>query len=115
MIMLLRVPYYEVEERIKALEEAMENEKNMKQYMRYQVIRMLLKGDSVTVVSERLNKKRSTIYDYGQLYRKNGLEGLKIKPKSGRPRKLSKQQEQELSETVEQKTTSEVGVSSEMN
>jgi len=115
MRMLLHVPIYEVTERIEELEEAMRSESKVKQHRRYQVIRLLLKGDPAEVVADRLAMNVRTIYDYTKLYREKGLEGLKIKPKPGRPRKLNKQQEHELTETVEHKTPSEVGFSSEMN
>jgi len=64
--------------------------------LRLRAIQEVQRGEAPEPVARRLGMNRTTIYDWLARYRSQGLDGLKTKPISGRPSKLSESQCQTL-------------------
>jgi len=61
-------------------------------------ILMSVNQTTVNQIAEKLKKNPDTIYDWLIKYTEKGIEGLKDRPKSGRPRKLKKEDEISIKE-----------------
>ena len=95
-----------------ALEElqlAMRKTQERRLFERYQAVLLHLKGKSATEIAEIIQRNPSTVYDYINAYRANGLQGLQMGYSSGKPPKLSMEQRERLAETVATKVPADVG------
>jgi transposase len=59
-----------------------------------------LEGETYTEIRKRLKRDIDTVRDWIKKCNKGGYEGLKDKPKSGRPTTLNKEETQEIVEEV---------------
>ncbi len=78
------------------LKKAFKIEKDAKILKRILMIMYALKKETIRDVGKRLNCSHPTVLYWRERYEKEGLEGLKTRPKSGKPRKVSRRQESNL-------------------
>jgi len=101
--------------KIQELKAAMKVNKDLRMHERYQVIVLFLRGESYKRIHEITGRSHGTICSYVKAYRNGGIEGLKMGHSPGRPRQLTPQQEQQLYQTVVDKTPKDVGFPAKMN
>ncbi len=63
--------------KIEKIEELMNKQKNKRDYERLLAIRLLMNGANPDDVAEEINRSRATIYNWAELWNKNGWESLK--------------------------------------
>jgi putative transposase len=78
------------------LKKASKMEKDAKILRRILMVRYALKKETIRDVGKRLDCSHPTVLYWKERYFLEGLEGLKTKPKSGKPRKISRLQESNL-------------------
>jgi len=100
---------------IREIKAAMKANKDLRIHERYQTILMHLHGVPNKEISTVTGRSLSTVYNYVNAYRKGGIEGLKIEYSTGRPRQLTPEQEQQVYQTIVDKTPSDVGFPAKMN
>lgn len=100
---------------IKEIKAAMRANKDLRMHERYQTILMVLLGESYERIAQVTGRALSTLYNYSKAYRENGIEGLKMDYSTGRPRQLTSEQEQQLYQTIVNKTPADVGFPAKMN
>jgi transposase len=100
---------FDLEDKIGEIKIAMKETKNIRMYKRYLVILRHLEGISNIDIGKMVSLEQHTVGDYVRNYKAKGLLGLEIKRGTGAPRKLSKDQERLIFETVTNKTPDEVG------
>jgi putative transposase len=93
----------------------MRETKDKRLYQRYQCIYLLLSGESHENIAKILNRDIDTICDYVQAYYAAELKGLEMQHSPGRPKRLTSEQEQELYQTIMEKTPVDVGFPVNMN
>jgi putative transposase len=103
------------EEKINELSKAIKIEKNAKQKRRYNTVLLYLKGYTLSQIADIYDMAEQTIRNNITLYKKDGIEGLKIKKKPGRTKKLTDEQEKELYTIIETQTPNDVGFAPFMN
>ncbi len=81
---------------IEILRKASKKEKEAKILKRILMVLYNLKEETIRDVGKRLNCSHPTVLYWKGRYEKEGLEGLKTRPKSGKPRKISRRQEANL-------------------
>jgi putative transposase len=94
---------------------AMKQTKDLRMYQRYQTILLHLEGLTYDQISVIVNRTPTTIGFYVRAYKTNGLAGLKRGQPSGRPSKLTKEQEQEVYQLIINQRPVDVGFPAEMN
>ena len=94
---------------------AMKETKNIRMYKRYLVILKHLEGNSNIAIAKMVLLEQHAVGEYIRNYKANGLAGLEMKHGTGAPRKLNKEQEILLFETITTKTPDEVGFESRKN
>jgi transposase len=102
-------------EELQSVKSAMNNEKEARYFKRYQALYLYLsgkKGDEVACIVGISKISVSRIY---HLYKREGLAGIPDKPREGRPRKLTQQQEAKIKEMILNQMPSEVGFPAEFN
>ena len=105
----------ELNGKINKLKTIMKETKDVRMYKRYLVILMHFEGSSNVDIAKRVSLEQHAVGDYIKNYKVNGLAGLVMKHGTGAPRKLSKDQEVLIVETVTKKTPDEVGFESRKN
>lgn len=106
------------EQKARAIQEikaVMKTNKDLRMHERYQTILMLLLGESYDRIRDVTGRATSTLYSYSKAYREQGIEGLKMERPPGRNRLLTPEQEQQVYETVADRTPVEMGFPSKMN
>jgi transposase len=104
-----------LDEKITDIKVAMKETKNIRMYKRYLVILKYLEGNSNVDIAKMVLLEKHAVGDYIRKYKANGLTGLEMKHGTGAPRKLSKEQETLLFETITNRTPDEVGFESRKN
>lgn len=104
-----------LDEKIGKIKIAIKEIKNARMYKRYLVILKHLEGNSNVDISKMLFLGPHTVGDYIRNYKASGLVGLEMKHSTGAPRKLNKEQETSLFQTVINRTPDEVGFESRKN
>lgn len=97
------------EQAVKELQLAMRKTKNRRLFERYQAILLHLNGKRAKEIAETIQRNPSTVYDYINAYKANGLEGLQMGYSPGKPPKLSAEQYALLAETIATKVPADVG------
>ncbi len=90
------------------IEELMKKQKNKRNYERLLAIRMLMSGNKPDDITEKINRSPATIYNWAELWNKNGWESLKYKPPSGKKPKLNFDDLAELRDVLETKTPKDI-------
>ena len=81
---------------LKILNKASKKEKDAKILKRILIVAYVLKKETIRDVGKRLNCSHPTVLYWKMRYEKEGLGGLKTRPRSGKPRKISRRQEYNL-------------------
>src|SRR3989338_1973415 len=81
---------------IKILKKAYKKERDAKVRERILMIIYTSQKETLRDVAERLQCDHKLVFYWKERYKKEGLEGLKTRPKSGKPRKISRRQESSL-------------------
>lgn len=68
-------------------------EKNAQQRDRYRAVALAIKGMLTDAIREKLDRSKNFVQRWSYAYRDGGIEGIAVKPRSGRPVKLSPQEE----------------------
>ncbi|CAM4378410.1 helix-turn-helix domain-containing protein [Paenibacillus alkaliterrae] len=82
---------------------------------RYQTILLDLHGVSKKDTSKIIGRSLSTVYNYINAYRQEGIQGLRIETPPGRQRFLNAEQEQRVYQTIVNQTPADVGFPAKMN
>ena len=88
---------------IEILKKASKKEKEAKILKRILMVFYTLKGDTIRDVAIRLNCTHPTVLYWKDRHKKEGLDGLKTRPKSGKPRNISRRQESILKKMIARK------------
>jgi putative transposase len=97
------------EVQIEALKSAERQEPNKSNAKRIMTVRLLMEGYTIPQVMQIVNCSKKTVYNCQNRYASEGISGLSSKPKSGREKKLTPEQERKLYETIKTKLPNEVG------
>lgn len=84
---------------IRILSQASKKEKDGKILRRIQMVLYTFKGETVREVEERMQCPHSLVIYWKKRYVSEGIDGLKTRPKIGKPRKISRRQEANLRKT----------------
>ncbi|MBT2618537.1 MULTISPECIES: helix-turn-helix domain-containing protein [unclassified Bacillus (in: firmicutes)] len=95
--------------------EAMKGANDRRTFERYQTIYLYIKGYKQKEISDITLRSPKTISTYINAYKKEGIDGLKMKHSSGAPHKLTDKQKQELVQVVTHQTPMDVGLSTTYN
>lgn len=95
--------------------EAMKQAKERRMYERYQAIYLHLKGRSMTAIAGILNRNRMTVSSYIHTYESGGLAALQLKCSTGAPTRLTKEQQEQLKQTIAFSVPHEVGFTAKHN
>ena len=110
-------------DRDQALQElngALHSRENVRLHERYQVVNRVVQGHSYQTISQMVKRSMTTIGRYveayrQEAYRQEGLNGLAMTRPTGRPRRLTEAQEQQLYDLIVEKTPADVGFPAETN
>ncbi len=78
------------------LDRRIRRESRAKQRDRYRAVRLALAGELTTAIVARLERSKNFVQRWCYAYRDAGLDAIVEKPRSGRPTKLPRDQEQPL-------------------
>jgi len=99
-------------EKVKA---AMKQAKDRRMYERYQAIYLHMKGTAMTGIADIIGRNRMTVSQYIHAYENGGLVALQLKHSSGAPTRLTKEQQDQLKETIAYSVPHEVGFTAKHN
>lgn len=94
---------------IQELDKAMTATSDKNMYKRYQAVRLHFDGLMNIDIANIIQVHPQTVGIYIRKYKEQGLSALTPAPKPGAPPKLSKEQEQQLKDTITNYTPNEVG------
>ena len=100
---------------IEELKDALKHTKNIRLYKRYSVVLKHFYGYTNKKIAEMENIEVHTVGNYIRNYKTKGLSGLNIAHGGGPVRKINKEQEKIILETVTNKTPEDVGFESKKN
>jgi putative transposase len=86
---------------VEFLKKAYKKEKDAKVKERILMIRYNFQGDTLRDAAEKLNCDHKLVLFWKRRYLSDGLEGLKTRPKSGKPRRISRRQEANMKRIIE--------------
>ena len=102
-----RYPNYTLsDETVKQLEEAIRSDERVEVVQRATAIRMLHLEFPLKQVATAVNRSQSTISNWWERYKTQGLEGLANRPRSGRPEQVTEDYVERVETTVETDPTS---------
>jgi transposase len=78
------------------LEVALTRERDVRQWRRYQAIRLLAQGQSPQTVTAALNCSVASVYKWADAWRERGLDGMRESPRPGRAHSLDARAERQL-------------------
>lgn len=107
----MRVPQEELD-KVKA---AMDTQKKVKIFKRFQALYLYLSGKTCKEVAKIVGLNKCTVSEINQIYKNEGLAGIPYKPPTGRPPKLTKEQQAGLKEIILNKLPVDVGFPAEFN
>lgn len=93
----------------------MESEKTVRVFKRYQALYLFLSGYKIKDVAAIVGLAMSTVCYLHAQYKKEGLKGIPDKPITGRPCRLTQEQEAELKSLIVDKVPAEVGFPADFN
>ncbi len=100
---------------IKRIKKLKRKAKNVRVYERFHVIQLALQGKSYKEIVDIVGVSEPTISDYIKKFREKGLIGLKMSYSTGRPTKLSKDQELTIYEVIINEYPRDYGFNAKMN
>lgn len=96
-----QIDYRLSESELLTIEQAIKNDPDLRLRQRAQIIRLLHKGHKPDAIAELLSLSSGPVYYWHNRWREEGLDGLRDKPRSGRPRVSDEAYRQKLAEVVE--------------
>lgn len=105
----------ESEEEIARLKRLARKTHDAKLRRRYDIIRLFLSKRAKPDIADILDISLTQVYLILNLYKKAGIEGLELKQPPGRQRKLTDEQEKELTSIITEKLPKEVGLEPHCN
>jgi transposase len=96
-----RLDFTLTESELAEIEQAIRSEQDANVRQRATALRMLHLGYSASQVAENMAVELPTIYSWHHRRQADGIEGLRNRPKSGRPRHTDESYEKRLGEIVE--------------
>jgi putative transposase len=103
------------QEELNAIKKAMDSEKKVRVFKRYQALYHFLSGKTREEVAQIVGVSPNTVTNVHTAYKTEGLTGIKDKPVPGRPTRLTKEQQADLKQVILNKVPSEVGFPAEFN
>lgn len=103
------------QEELSLIKSAMEAEKSVRVFKRYQALYLFLSGKTCREVAEIVGLTQTTVCTIHKTYQKEGLKGIPDKPIAGRPPRLNEGQRASLKATILSKVPSQVGFPAEFN
>lgn len=103
------------QEELNLIKNAMDSEKNVRVYKRYQALYLFLSGKPREEVAQIVSVSPNTVTNVRRAYKTEGLTGIPDKPVPGRPSRLTEKQQAELKRVILNKVPSEVGFPAEFN
>jgi putative transposase len=97
------------EAKIEELKTAERNATKKAEARRLLTVRLLMEGYIIPQVMQITNNSEKTVYNCRNRYEAEGVSGLATKPSTGKPNKLTSEQECELYETIKTKLPNQVG------
>ncbi|HFD1796247.1 TPA: transposase, partial [Enterococcus faecium] len=88
---------------------------NRRLYERFLAVKLVLEGHTRKEAGHTIGRDEHTVSHYVKNYCHNGIQGLVSKKQSGRPSRLTDEQEAELVQIVAYHTPEEVGFKSRAN
>jgi putative transposase len=73
------------------LVEALRRERDARVRERILAVKIVYDGSSLSKAAETVGRTKRTIFNWVKRFREGGIEALRDKPRSGRPRKVSKE------------------------
>jgi transposase len=102
-------------EKLNTIKEAMELEKTVRVFKRYQALYLFLSGKTREEVAKIVGISPNTVSNIYAAYKTEGLAGIPDKPIPGRPPRINAKQEAELKSVIVEKLPFEVGFPVEYN
>jgi putative transposase len=103
------------QEELNSIKEAMDLEKKVRVFKRYQALYLFLSGKTREEAAEIVGISPTTVSNIHTAYKDEGLKGIPDKPVPGRPARLTLEQQCELKWVILNKVPSEVGFPAEFN
>lgn len=103
------------EKELQAIKEAMEAEKNARVYKRYLSLYLYQSGKKCREIMEIIGFSKPTICSINQQYKQEGLAGIPDKPHTGRPPRLTEEQEADIKDMILKNVPKDVGFPAEFN
>lgn len=103
------------QEELKEVKSAMNAEKKARYYKRFQSLYFYLSGKTCAEVAEIVGLDKASVSRINQVYENEGLEGIPDKSRSGRPKRLTVEQETGIREMIINKLPSDFGFPAEFN
>lgn len=110
-----RITFEDKAVRLEEVKYAMRETDDKRLYERYQCIYLLLMGQTQKNIAKLINRGVDTVGSYVRAYCTYGIQGLELQTSSGRPKKLTEEQERQLYQTIVEKTPADVGFPANMN
>jgi transposase len=102
-------------EELQEIENKLKHEMNRRMYERYQAVRLHLMGHTINQIATILNRSEKTVGTYIRSYKKHGLEGLTMKFSTGKPPRLTIEQQEQLKQTIINSVPHDVGFTAKFN
>lgn len=112
---IVLLPEEKIPAALEELKIVMKEQQGTQLFVRYQVIFMLLSGESYEKISSYTGLSQATLLNYRKAYCEKGIPGLERKKQPGRKRYLTPEQEQQVVSTIVNQTPKDVGFPAEMN
>ena len=112
---IVLLPEEKIPAALEELKLAMKEQKDHKLFVRYQVIYMLLSGESYEKIMDYTGLSLAILFNYRKAYCEKGIAGLVRKKQPGRERFLTAEQEEQVVSTIVNQTPKDVGFPVEMN
>ena len=109
--MIMRVS----QEELDLIKAAMESEKKVRVFKRYQSLYLYLSGRKCEEVAGIVGLSKNAVSNIHVTYKAEGLKGIPDKPRSGRPPRLNNDEKMELKAVILEKVPSEADFPAEFN
>lgn len=103
------------QEELDIIKAAMDSEKKVRVFKRYQALHLFLSGKKRDEVAKIVGLSITTISNIRSAYKNEGIAGIPDKPVPGRPARLTEDEQAELRLVILNKVPSEVGFPAEFN
>lgn len=102
-------------EELAIIKQAMDSEKLTRNYKRLRSVYLYLSGKTYEEVGQSVGFSKTHVFRINQKYREEGLKGIPNKPRKGRQRRMSSEQENALKELILNQVPFDVGFPADFN